>query len=210
MPDAAWRPSAELLHDSRLAGVLRATGQRDLEALQARAAADPAWFWGAAADDLALDWLRPYRDVLDASGGPEWARWWTGGAFDYTVAAVEPRARRDPDGPAIAWEGEDGSVVRLTNAQLKSRVDRAVAMLAGLGIRAGDRVGILLPLLPETVVAVLALGRIGAIFTPIFSGYAAPAVASRLTTTTAQAASAPPADADTLARLPEAKQRARG
>ncbi|CAN5675723.1 AMP-binding protein [soil metagenome] len=180
VPDAAWRPSAELLTDSRLAHFLRSTGEPDLEALQARAAADPAWFWGAAAADLELAWQRPYREVMDLSAGPEWSRWWGGGAFNYAAAAVDPRAARDPDGQALTWEGEDGEVRRFTNAALTAEVDRAAGMLANEGVRPGDRVGILLPLLPETVIAVLALGRLGAIYTPIFSGYAAPAVASRL------------------------------
>jgi acetyl-CoA synthetase len=180
VPEAAWRPEPEAVGASRLARFLRATGERDLEALQARAEADPGWFWGAAVEDLGLPWQRPFREVLDASGGPEWARWWGGGAFDYTAAAVEPRAARDPTGLAIAWEGEDGTVRRLTNAELASEVDRAVAMFAAEGVQTGDRVGIYLPMLPETAVAVLALGRLGAIYTPIFSGYAAPAVASRL------------------------------
>ena len=57
------------------------------------------------------------RTVLDASGGPAWARWWTGGAFDWSWAAVEPRAARDPDGVARRWEGEDGEVRDLTNAR---------------------------------------------------------------------------------------------
>ncbi len=78
------------------------------------------------------------------------------------------------------WEGEDSTERTLTNAELAGEVDRAARQLAALGIVAGDRVGILLPMLPETVVAVLAVGRIGAIFTPIFSGYAAPAIATRL------------------------------
>ena len=89
---------------------------------------------------------------------------------------------------AVTWEGEDGEVRRLTNAELKTQVDRAAGMLAGLGVGPGDRVGIFLPLLPETVIAVLALGRLGAIYTPIFSGYAAPAVASRLDRLRRQAA----------------------
>ena len=180
VPDAAWRPSPELLTDSRLARFLRASGEADLEALQARATADPAWFWGAAAADLELAWQRHYRDVMDLSAGPEWSRWWSGGAFNYAAAAVDPRAKRDPDAQALTWEGEDGEVRRFTNAALKAEVDRAAGMLANEGVRPGDRVGILLPLLPETVIAVLALGRLGAIYTPIFSGYAAPAVASRL------------------------------
>ena len=103
-----------------------------------------------------------------------------GGAFNYAAAALEPRLARDPDGPALAWEGDDGEVRRLTNAELSAAVDRAAAMLSARGVRAGDRVGILLPLLPETAVAVLALGLLEAIYTPIFSGYGAPAVAARL------------------------------
>ncbi|MBA2556635.1 MAG: AMP-binding protein [Chloroflexi bacterium] len=169
-----------MLVDSRLARFLKHTGESDLEALQRHAARDPAWFWGAAADDLALPWQRAPTAVLDLAGGPEWARWWSGGAFNYAAAAVDPRADRDPAGLALSWEGEDGEVRRLSNRQLKESVDRAAGMLAAQGVETGDRVGIFLPLLVETVVAVLALGKLGAIFTPIFSGYGAPAVASRL------------------------------
>jgi acetyl-CoA synthetase len=180
VPDAAWRPTPELLRESRLARFLRATGEPDLEALQARAVADPAWFWGAAADDIGIAWQRRPGEVLDASRGPAWARWWGGGAFDYARAATEPRAANDPTGEAVAWEGEDGTVRTLTNVELRDEVEAAARRLLAHDVRPGDRVGILLPLLPETVVAVLALGRIGAIYTPIFSGYAAPAVATRL------------------------------
>jgi acetyl-CoA synthetase len=180
VPDAVWRPTPELIADSRLARFLRTTGAVDLEALQARAVADPAWFWGAAAADLDLAWQRQPDQVMDASGGPEWTRWWRGGAFNHAEASTAPRAARDPDGGAVAWEGEDGDVRRLTNEQLHHAVTTAARMFAGQGVRPGDRVGIFLPMLVETVVATLALGRIGAILTPIFSGYGAPAVAARL------------------------------
>jgi acetyl-CoA synthetase len=180
VPDAAWRPSSADLADSRLAGFVCAAGMPDLPALQARAAADPAWFWGAAADDLALPWQRRPQQVLDASRGPEWARWWTGGAFNHAAAALDPRAEREPDAEALAWEGEDGEVRRFSAAELRREVDRAAAMLAAEGVAAGDRVGILLPMLPETVIVVLALGLLRAIFTPIFSGYGPAAIASRL------------------------------
>jgi acetyl-CoA synthetase len=180
VPDAAWRPTPDLLADSRIAGFLRASGEPTLEMLQARAVADPAWFWGAAVDDLGLTWQRQPAEIMDASGGAEWTRWWRGGAFNYAEAAVEPRAARDRDGEAIAWEGEDGEVRRLTNAELRDAVAAAGRMFAVAGVRPGDRVGIFLPMLVETVIATLALGRLGAIYTPIFSGYAAPAVAARL------------------------------
>jgi acetyl-CoA synthetase len=178
--DAVWRPGPELIADARLGGFLRSTGEPDLEALQTRAVADPAWFWGTAIDDLGLEWQRPPAQVMDASGGPEWTRWWRGGAFNHAEAATAPRAARDPDGAALTWEGEDGTVRRLTNAKLRDEVLAAARMFVAEGVRPGDRVGIFLPMLVETVVATLALGRIGAIFTPIFSGYGAPAVAARL------------------------------
>ena len=180
VPEAAWRPAPDVRRQTRLGRFLDAVGEPDLASLQQRAEADPGWFWGAAADDIGISWQRRPAAILDTSGGVEWSRWWTGAAFNYAQAAVEPRAAADPDGPAITWEGEDGSVRRLTNQQLKSAVDAAAAMIARLGVGAGDRVGIFMPLLPETAISVLALGRLQAIYVPIFSGYAAPAVASRL------------------------------
>jgi acetyl-CoA synthetase len=180
VPDAAWRPAPDASTATRLGRFIRAAGEPDLAALQSRAERDPAWFWGAAADDLGLAWQRRPSGFLDVSRGVEWSRWWTGGAFNYAAAALDPRAAAEPDGAALTWEGEDGRVRRFTNSELKAQVDRAAAMLAGLGVAAGDRVGIFLPLLPETVISVLALGRLRAVYTPIFSGYAAPAVASRL------------------------------
>jgi acetyl-CoA synthetase len=176
----AWRPDPAAAEAARLARFLRATGEPSLDALQARAVADPAWFWGAAADDIGVAWARKPSSVLDLGDGPAWARWWLGGSFDWSWAATGPRAAHDPDGAAITWEGEDGTIRELTNAQLAADVAAAARRLTELGVGEGDRVGILLPMLPETVVAVLAVSRLGAIFTPIFSGYAAPAIAARL------------------------------
>jgi len=178
--EVAWRPTPELQHDSQLARFLASTGEPSLDALQARATADPGWFWSAAAADIGIDWKRPPRATLDLSRGPAWASWWSGADLNYVDAALSPRVERDPDGEALSWEGEDGSVRRLTNRQLDAAVDAAAATLRTLGVGVSDRVGILLPMLVETVVAVLALGRLRAIYTPIFSGYAAPAIATRL------------------------------
>ncbi len=176
----AWRPDPEAARTSFLARFLASTGEPSLDALQARASADPGWFWGAATDDIGIPWTRRPRDVLDASGGSAWARWWVGGAFDYAAAGLGARLARAPDAVALDWEGEDGAVRRLTNRELADAVEVAARRLRALGIGAGDRVGILLPMLLETAVAMLALARVRAIFTPIFSGYGAPAIATRL------------------------------
>ena len=178
--DAAWRPGMALLAEARAARFVRDLGLPDLDAVQARAVEDPAWFWSAVADDLALDWQRRPTSVLDLSRGVPFARWWGGGAFNYAAAALDGPAAASPATEAVAWEGEDGEVRRFTRGQLRDAVDAAAAMLVRQGVGRGSRVGIYLPMLPETVVAVLALGRLQAVFTPIFSGYAAPAVAARL------------------------------
>ncbi|MGH2397473.1 MAG: AMP-binding protein, partial [bacterium] len=81
---------------------------------------------------------------------------------------------------AIIWEGEDGSIRRLTYEELSEEVCRLAGALRGLGIGRGDIAGVFMPMMPETVVATLALSRIGAIYVPIFSGFAASAVATRL------------------------------
>ena len=180
VPDAAWRPSPTDLAESRLARFVRSVGAADLEALQRRAESDPGWFWGAAADDLRVAWQRPPSAVLDDSRGPEWTRWWAGGAFNYADAATAPRAHAAPDARALVWEGEDGEVRAYTAAGLHAAAHRAARAFRALGVGEGDRVGILLPMLPETVITVLALGLLRAIYTPIFSGYGPAAVASRL------------------------------
>src|SRR4029077_6361889 len=134
----AWRPTPEVAEATRLARFLRASGEPSLETLQARAVADPGWFWGAAADDIGVAWARRPTQVLDLAGGPAWARWWRGGAFDYARAATVPRAERDPGGEALIWEGEDGEVRRLTNGELSAEVEAAARRLRSHGVQAGD------------------------------------------------------------------------
>src|SRR6478736_503141 len=117
----AWRPTPDVADATRLAGFLRATGEPSLDALQARAVADPGWFWGAAADDIGIAWDRRPTQVLDLAGGPAWARWWRGGAFDYARAATEPRVATDPDGEALVWDGRPTQVLDLAGGPAWAR-----------------------------------------------------------------------------------------
>jgi hypothetical protein len=84
----AWRPDPAAAEAARLSRFLRATGERSLYALQARAVRDPGWFWRVAAEDIGVAWSRPPRSVLDVVSGPAWGRWWIGGAFDWSWAAL--------------------------------------------------------------------------------------------------------------------------
>jgi acetyl-CoA synthetase len=176
-----WRPNEEYLRRSRLRRFMERHGVTSYADLLARANADPAWFWDAVSDDLGLVWQRPYTQVMDTSRGVSWTTWYTGGQFNYVATALDKHA----SGPnaakaALIWEGEDGEVRRYTYAELLALTNQTANALASLGVGKGDRVGIYLPMIPEVVAAALACGKLGAIFTPIFSGYGAEAVASRL------------------------------
>jgi acetyl-CoA synthetase len=177
----AWAPNATYTERSRLRRFMARYGIATYDDLLARANADPAWYWGAVADDLELVWSRPYREVLDVSRGAPWAEWFVGGGFNYVTSALDRHAEgSDAERIALIWEGDDGAVRRLTFRDLQDETNRLANALRALGVQRGDRVGVYMPMLPETVAAVLALGKLGAVFVPMFSGFGAEALASRL------------------------------
>ena len=177
----AWRPSEAYLDKSRLLRFMRRHDIAEYADLLARADADPAWFWGAVSDDLGLVWQRPYTQVMDTSRGIPWTTWFTGGHFNYVSSALDKHvAAGAGERAAVIWEGEDGAVRRLSYRELTALTNRAANALKALGVGKGDRVAIYMPMIPETVAATLACGRIGAIYMPVFSGYGVEAVATRL------------------------------
>ncbi len=176
-----WTPSDAYLSRSRLRRFMARAGTATYKEHTRRAAAEPDWYWDAVVRDLELEWTTPYERVLDLSQGKPWPRWFGGGGFNYVANAIDRHlASGRGDQPAVIWEGDDGAVRTMTFGDLAAATNRLANALRALGIGKGDRVGIFLPMLPETAVAVLACGKIGAVYLPMFSGYAAEAVASRL------------------------------
>jgi acetyl-CoA synthetase len=176
-----WRPSDEYVQRSRLWRFIKRHGLPDLAALQRRSTEDLEWFWRAVCEDLELEWYEPYERVLDLSDGVPWARWFPGGRINYVHNCLDKHARTERrHKPALIWEGEDYDVRSLTYAELHADVNRLANALRSLGISKGDRVGIFMPMVPEVAIASLACSKIGAVYIPLFSGYAASAVASRL------------------------------
>ena len=174
----AWTPNAAYRERSQLRRFAAAHGLPDYPALLRWATDDLERFWRAVDADLGLVWREPYARAMDTSRGLPWTTWWTGGRMNHVETAL--RIDRDPRSIALIAEREDGSVERRTFGELRAEVTRFAAGLRATGVAAGDRVAIFLPLGVECVVAVLACGAIGAIYTPIFSGYGAEAIAGRL------------------------------
>ena len=179
--EIAWRPTDAYRQRSRLLRFMQRHGLADYDALHRRSIDDPTWFWDAVCADLDIEWYEPYQQVLDLSNGPAWATWFTGGKLNYVHNCLDKRAASsERDHLAIVWEGEDGEVRSLTYGQLYAETNRLASALQALGVGKGDRVGLFMPMTPEVAIASLACSKLGAIYIPLFSGYAAAAVASRL------------------------------
>lgn len=177
-----WRPSPAQVERANVTRLMRAHGVDGIGELRRRSVGDPAWFWDAVVRDLDIPFSTPYEEVLDESRGIAWTTWFTGGRVNIATACLG-RWRDHPrraGAPAIVAETEDGEVRRLTYRELAAQVDRLAGALRADGVRPGDVVAVYLPMLPEAVVAAYAIALVGAIYLPVFSGFAAGAVASRL------------------------------
>jgi acetyl-CoA synthetase len=165
--DRTFTPSAEFAANANLTA----------EAYQ-RAAADPEAFWAEQANRLT--WTTPYSQVLDWSDAPH-ARWFADGTLNVAYNCVDRHvADGHGDSVAIHWEGEPGDSRTITYAELQDQVCKAANALLSLGVRAGDRVVIYLPMIPEAIYAMLACARLGVAHGVVFAGFSAHALASRI------------------------------
>ncbi|NYI05611.1 acetate--CoA ligase [Allostreptomyces psammosilenae] len=143
-----------------------------------QAANDRLGFWAEQA--RRLDWAVPPTETLDWSN-PPFAKWFADGKLNVAYNCVDRHVEAgNGDRVAIHFEGEGGDTRTLTYAQLKDEVCKAANALLELGVKAGDRVAIYLPMIPEAVVSLLACARIGAPHSVVFGGFSAEAVASRI------------------------------
>ena len=179
-PPFAWTPTDDQIRSSRIRQFLDRHGITDLAELEDRVAADPEWFWTAAVDDIGIGWHQRFERTIDTESGLPWARFWVGGRLNVATNAVDRHAAVRPNDVAVIWEGDDGSTRAWRWEELEAEVAAAAGGLAGLGVGPGDCVGLCLPMLPETVALFMACSKLGAIVAPLFSGYGAAAIASRL------------------------------
>jgi acetyl-CoA synthetase len=180
LSDIVWRPSEDYVERANVTRFMRTNGIATYDELVKRSQDDVEWFWDAVVKDLGIEFYEPYDRVLDVSEGTPWAKWFVGGRINLAHNCVDRWAERTPDRPAVLWEDEEGAVRRVSYAELQAMANRLAGGLRELGVERGDRVGIYMPMAPETVAATLACAKLGAIYLPIFSGYAADAVATRL------------------------------
>ncbi|HLS62211.1 MAG TPA: acetate--CoA ligase [Ruania sp.] len=147
--------------------------------LYEQAKADRLAFWADQARRF-ISWDTPFEEVLDFSGAPT-ARWFADGKLNAAYNAVDRHVEAgNGDRVALLFEGEPGDTREITYADLKREVSKAANALESLGVKTGDRVAIYLPMIPETVIAMLACARIGAPHSVVFGGFSAEALHSRI------------------------------
>ena len=147
-------------------------------ALYDEAAADRLGFWAKQAERL--DWAQPWTEVLDWSDAP-FAKWFVGGRLNVAHNCVDRHvAAGNGSRTAIIFEPESGEAESITYADLQKKVSQAANALTDLGVEAGDRVAIYMPMIPQAVIAMLACARIGAPHSVVFGGFSAEALRSRI------------------------------
>jgi acetyl-CoA synthetase len=170
-----------LLHESRRFApdpdfAAQAVAKADL---YERANADRLEFWAEQAREL-VHWHKPFSRTLDWSN-PPFAKWFDDGELNVAYNCLDRHVQAgNGERVAIHWEGEPGDSRSITYAELTAEVKKAANLLTSLGIREGDRVAIYLPMIPEAVVAMLAVARIGAVHSVVFGGFSADSLRSRI------------------------------
>jgi acetyl-CoA synthetase len=170
-----------LLHESRRFPPTRefTAGAVAEPTLYADARADRLQFWADQAREQ-LHWHKPFTQTLDWTN-PPFAKWFADGELNVAYNCLDRHVLAgNGDRVAIHWEGEPGDSRSLTYAELTTEVKRAANALSSLGIGQGDRVAVYLPMIPEAVVAMLAIARLGAIHSVVFGGYSAESIRSRV------------------------------
>lgn len=182
MPEPAWEPTPEYVERANVTRLMRAHGIDSIAELRRRSVEDVEWYWDAAVKDLGIEFSTPYERVLDASRGTPWATWFTGGRVNLVWNCVDRWAAREDtrDRVALVGESETGESRSLTFAELRAEVDAVAGALTAAGVGRGDAVGVFMAMVPEAVIAAYAIAKVGAVYMPIFSGFAPSAVAARL------------------------------
>ncbi|CAN5553910.1 acetate--CoA ligase [soil metagenome] len=144
-----------------------------------RAKADRVEFWAEQAREI-LHWHKPFTETLDWSN-PPFAKWFADGQLNVAYNCLDRHVEAGNGGRvALYWEGEPGDSRSFTYAELTAEVKRAANALKDLGVVQGDRVAVYLPVIPEAVIAMLAIARLGAVHSVVFGGFSAESLRSRI------------------------------
>lgn len=142
---------------------------------------EPETFWRELDHEVNIEWLQPYEKVLDTTKGIPWARWFIGGKINIAHNCLDRHAKGSAaNALACLWEGENGSCRSITFSELYTEVNQLANALRQLGLQKGDRVALCMPMIPEVLTILYACFKTGLVAVPIFTGFGATAISTRL------------------------------
>jgi acetyl-CoA synthetase len=179
--DIVWKPTPDYIEHANLTRFMRQHGIKDFDELMRRSTEDVAWFTDAVLKFLDIQFYEPYSQVVDLSEGIQFPKWCVDGKMNIVHNCVDKYQQSETrDQLSVIWEGEEGDTKSLTYRELYEQVNKVANALRLLGLGKGDAIGLFMPMTIEIVVAMLAVAKIGGIILPLFSGYGAGAVVTRL------------------------------
>ena len=139
---------------------------------------DRLGFWADMARELY--WHKPFTQILDWSNAP-FAKWFHDGELNVSYNCLDRHVEAGRgERIALLFEGEPGDTKTYTYSQLLTEVKKAANVLTKLGIQAGDRVAIYMPMIPEAIIAMQAVARVGAVHSVVFGGFSADSLSARI------------------------------
>ncbi|MBF0104508.1 MAG: AMP-binding protein [Deltaproteobacteria bacterium] len=176
-----WRPSAHVIKNANITRFMQRHEMKTYAELIQRSTTGIEWFWDSCVHETNISWFEPYIQIMDASEGVPFAKWFLGGRLNIAYNCLDRhlKSKKGAAKTAVIWQGECGTIKRLTYAELGAQTNQTANYLKSIGIVRGDRVALFLPMLPELVSVFFAVLKIGAVVVPVFSGFGAESVTSR-------------------------------
>lgn len=174
-----WRPSENHINNSNLKHIFQKYNI-NYDKFFDRSINDPEWFWGTFLDDIEYFWFHHYEKVLDSSRGKQFPDWFVGGKTNWIYSALYKYATLKPNKTAVIYSNEKNEVNKITYKKLLEITERIMYGLLKEGFKKGDTIGIFMSMNPKTVAVFLAISAIGGIVVPLFSGFGAEPIHTRL------------------------------
>lgn len=173
-----WQPSPQFIESTNVWRFMQQLGFDNQEEFLRFSREEPERFWDEMMREMDVAWFTPYRQVMDLSRGPEWSQWFLGGRLNIAHNCLDRWAATDR--VACLWEAENGTQRTVTFAELHTEANRVANALRARGLQEGDRVALCMPMLPEILSILYGCFKLGLTVVPIFAGFGAGAIATRL------------------------------
>ncbi len=180
MPSTAvYSPKASWIAQSHLQKLISKLGMKTYEQLLDKSQKETEWFWNEALCDINLKWRKPYSRLL--TQGLPWPKWVEGGRISIVENCIDRHLEKRADKPALIFESDSPNQSKVWSFLDLARESSFIAeLLEQEGAAPGDRAALLMPMSLEMVAAFFGILRKGLVVVPIFSGYGAEAISTRL------------------------------